>query len=328
MNRLSLVALLLVAGCGALPSGDRASIPAEQVGRAIDLLETSDPTLAGQNNGQTDDPSLIDEDRDGLSLEQELRHGTSDSTSDSDDDGLSDYEEIRTYQTDPTNPDTDSDGLTDFEEVVTFGTSPFRSDSDFDGVSDFDETSIYQSDPWSAYSDADNLRDGLEVLLGTDPTNPDTDGDGISDYEEFETGTDPLDAADPPPFVRGSLFSFLARQETKALRALDAPATLRAAQAGAICLNTRRSELAGNGTLGGGAELQAICACAHLAEEAVIEGFEGALLKILDQIGYVMNSSDRREVSKYMHDRFDGVVRCSSSQFTINCTWVSSLCAW
>ncbi len=94
---------------------------------------------------------------------------------DSDGDGLTDYEELYIYGTDPYNPDTDGDGLTDGEEVLIYMTDPLNPDTDFDMLSDGDEIYIY----------------------GTDPLNPDTDGGGVSDgHEVLEDGTDPLDPTD------------------------------------------------------------------------------------------------------------------------------------
>ena len=58
---------------------------------------------------------------------------------DSDGDGLSDYEELFVYGTDPNNPDTDFDGLSDFEEIATHGTDPLNPDTDGDGFTDFEE---------------------------------------------------------------------------------------------------------------------------------------------------------------------------------------------
>lgn len=82
---------------------------------------------------------------------------------DSDGDGLSDYEELNTYDTDPFDTDSDDDGLEDGEEVFDTGTDPADSDSDDDGLSDGTE-------------------DGL---TSTDPNDPDSDDDGCSDFDEF-----------------------------------------------------------------------------------------------------------------------------------------------
>jgi len=47
--------------------------------------------------------------------------GVNPTNPDTDGDGLSDGEEVNTYNTDPTNPDTDGDGLNDGEEVNFVG---------------------------------------------------------------------------------------------------------------------------------------------------------------------------------------------------------------
>ena len=57
-----------------------------------------------------------------------------DSAKDSDQDGLSDWQEVA-YGTDPYNPDSDGDGLSDGWEVA-HGTDPLDPDSDGDGLSD------------------------------------------------------------------------------------------------------------------------------------------------------------------------------------------------
>ncbi len=93
--------------------------------------------------------------------------------------------------------DSDDDGLSDFEETETYSTDPFAADTDGDGLSDGDEVLVYDTDPLVSDMDGDGLSDGDEVLTyGTDPTLVDTDGDGFSDRDEiFIRGTDPLQAA-------------------------------------------------------------------------------------------------------------------------------------
>ncbi|MBI5794627.1 hypothetical protein HZA87_06150 [Candidatus Uhrbacteria bacterium] len=62
-------------------------------------------------------PSTADRDKDGLTDAEEKELGTSSRAADTDGDGLFDFEEVRTWETDPLNPDTDGDGYLDGEEV-------------------------------------------------------------------------------------------------------------------------------------------------------------------------------------------------------------------
>lgn len=95
---------------------------------------------------------------------------------DSDGDGLSDYDEIHIYHTDPNNPDTDGDGYSDGDEIA-HGYSPLVGDNK--KLSEVD-------------TDHDGLNDAEELALGTDLGNPDTDGDGYSDGIEVAHGFNPL----------------------------------------------------------------------------------------------------------------------------------------
>ena len=320
MYRTIVVAILTMAGCGTLPANDESSNPASQSGQNLDLPATD----GSQSANQASPEDVLDQDRDGLTLSQELLYGTDDTMIDSDLDGLGDYGEVMTYMTDPANPDTDHDGLSDFEEVLEYGTDPRSGDSDFDGLTDFDEIFLHGTDPTSLDSDGDSLEDGLEISIGTDPNLVDTDGDGFSDFDEVRLNTDPIDSTDPSTFVAGDWFSFLSPTETDALRLMDSAASLRAAQAGALCRLERSTDLSGRGVFGGGATEGILYGCKRLAYELAIEGFEEALLELLDQIGYVMTTANRTEVAVYMHDRFDRDDGC----VLINCTWVSTLCAW
>ncbi len=107
---------------------------------------------------------------------------------DTDDDGLSDYEEVHTTHTDPLDADTDNDTLADADELIAVGgTWPQRQ---FDQV----------SDPLRTNTDGDYLFDpqefagsGLSLMggsLGGDSdtacpfvSNADSDGDGVQDGE-------------------------------------------------------------------------------------------------------------------------------------------------
>ena len=100
---------------------------------------------------------------------------------DSDGDGLLDNREAD-LGTDPFNPDTDDDGLTDGQEV--------------NGI-DRDGKKIV-TNPLEADTDMDALKDGAEVLTyRTDPLERDTDHGGVADgHEVIEDKTDPLNPAD------------------------------------------------------------------------------------------------------------------------------------
>ena len=164
-----------------------------------------------------------DLDKDGLLDTDEYLAGTNPTKADTDGDGLTDAEEVKTHGTNPLSADSDGDGLGDKEEIQTHGTNPLSADSDGDGLSDPDELkgkSGYVTDPLNADSDGDGMDDGYEVankynpldssdglsdddkdgidlahecLIGTDPANPDSDGDGWMDGEDPA----PTDANDP-----------------------------------------------------------------------------------------------------------------------------------
>lgn len=59
----------------------------------------------------------VDTDLDGLSDDEEAMYGTNPTKVDTDDDSLTDRDEVKVFKTDPTNPDSDGDGFKDGEEV-------------------------------------------------------------------------------------------------------------------------------------------------------------------------------------------------------------------
>ncbi len=69
------------------------------------------------NKVNKDDKNIKDSDADGSLDEGEKKPGINPKKKDSDNDGLSDYEEVNVYGTDPNNPDTDKDGVSDGNEV-------------------------------------------------------------------------------------------------------------------------------------------------------------------------------------------------------------------
>ena len=105
------------------------------------------------------------------------RDSTNALNADSDDDGLTDGLEVKTYGTDPNNEDTDGDGLFDGPEIDA-GTDPFDTDSDDDGRTDGEE---------------------VNGPIFTNPRNADSDGDGINDFDEVSSvpPSDPNDPNDP-----------------------------------------------------------------------------------------------------------------------------------
>lgn len=68
--------------------------------------------------------------------------------------------------------DTDKDGLSDWDEIQVYGTDPARADTDGDGLSDGAEVTIHNTDPIKADSDSDGITDGIEVSQGSNPLDP------------------------------------------------------------------------------------------------------------------------------------------------------------
>jgi hypothetical protein len=133
------------------------------------------------------DPMDEDTDNDGLTDFEEIHvYYTNAFEYDTDLDGLSDGEEILYYDTDPLNWDTDKDSIkepneagemtwpmSDYDEVKVYGTNATEPDSDLDGLSDSIE--LYLGSgliPWM---------DPIPI----DPMNNDTDNDWIADGSEL-----------------------------------------------------------------------------------------------------------------------------------------------
>lgn len=133
-----------------------------------------------------------DVDNDGLPDFDEHARGTDPQKQDSDNDALSDGDEVLTYHTDPLNQDTDGDNLNDYEEVIFYYTNPLSIDTDQDNISDYNEVYLYDTNPRLHDSDFDLLNDYQEIFIfSTNPNDHDTDDDGLSDGEEIARGTDP-----------------------------------------------------------------------------------------------------------------------------------------
>jgi hypothetical protein len=162
-----------------------------------------------------------DSDDDGLTDGQEIAIGTDPFDPDTDDDGLTDGDEVNVHGTDPLDPDTDDDGLNDGDEIA-LGTDPFDPDTDDDGLTDGDEVHVYGTDPLDPDTDDDGLNDGLEVSLGLDPLNPDTDGDGIPDGSDSEFLQAAIGLLDASAFKgNGHLTAILAQLDNVEKRVLQ-----------------------------------------------------------------------------------------------------------
>jgi hypothetical protein len=111
--------------------------------------------------------------------------------------------------------DGDSDGLTNYQELVTYGTNPAVNDTDADGLFDGAEVNTHKTDPNVGDTDGDGVKDGLEVngykwdgsafvadatKYKTDPLLDDSDGDGYTDAEEVKAtpATNPNDPSKMP----------------------------------------------------------------------------------------------------------------------------------
>ncbi len=101
------------------------------------MIIGTDPLYVDSNENGINDGDE-DYDGDGLTNLQEVSCGTDLTLTDTDNDGLSDYDEIFVYGTDPLKPDTDGDGLSDGDEIA-LGLDPLNPDSDGDGIPDNEE---------------------------------------------------------------------------------------------------------------------------------------------------------------------------------------------
>ena len=85
-----------------------------------------------------------------------------DGNRDEDGDGLSNLEEYMAL-TNAYLEDTEYDGLTDYDEIIIYGTNPSEYDTDFDGVGDWTEIQR-GTDPLNPDTNGDGITDGDEVI--------------------------------------------------------------------------------------------------------------------------------------------------------------------
>ncbi|MCE7737346.1 MAG: hypothetical protein GPJ54_20825 [Candidatus Heimdallarchaeota archaeon] len=159
------------------------------------VTDLSGNTLDGNNNGVAEGSPLDD-------FSARFSTGSIFILDDTDNDSLSDSDEIYIYFTDPLKVDTDDDDLSDYLEIFNYYTDPSNNDSDNDGLDDGVEIYTYESDPLNPDTEDDGMPDGWEVdnqlNLNIDDASEDPDSDGFTNLEEFKNGTDPHDFNSTP----------------------------------------------------------------------------------------------------------------------------------
>ncbi len=161
-----------------------------------ELIESTPVVVTKTDEGYSVD--FPDSDNDGIPDIFENMIGTDINNADTDDDGLTDYEEAYITGTDPTNydsvtngisdadADSDNDGLSNREEIE-LGTDPQKADTDNDGFSDYDEIYVHETGPLVTDTDNDGIKDGDELHICLDPTNPETFGVPDAEYVSNQT---------------------------------------------------------------------------------------------------------------------------------------------
>ncbi|MHA1432810.1 MAG: hypothetical protein ACTSO7_03090 [Candidatus Heimdallarchaeota archaeon] len=140
--------------------------------------------------------SYLDLDLDMLLNIEEFWANSLPNTNDSDLDTVSDYDEVKTYFTNPIDDDSDDDLVPDGVEIFDLGSNPNLNDTDSDGMDDRYEwiwgLLINVNDSYDD-PDLDGLINLLEYENGIKPNDPDTDDDTLNDYDEVVVwGTHPI----------------------------------------------------------------------------------------------------------------------------------------
>ena len=68
--------------------------------------------------------------------------------------------------------DSDMEGLSDYQEINLYNTNPDKDDTDNDGLTDYEEVKIYNTNPNNPDTDGDGSNDEYEILNGFDPNDP------------------------------------------------------------------------------------------------------------------------------------------------------------
>ncbi|MEW6535628.1 MAG: right-handed parallel beta-helix repeat-containing protein [Candidatus Auribacterota bacterium] len=162
--------------------------------------DSSPRPLAGASDIGLDE--FIDSDSDALPDYWENQYGgLLDNDGDGDSDSVTNFYEY-INSTNPGSGDTDGDGLSDYNEIFVYFTNPLAdADTDLDGLKDSDEINTHGTNPALPDSDYDRMPDGWELANGLNPLTSngitDSDSDDLTNYEEYFLGTDPVDANDP-----------------------------------------------------------------------------------------------------------------------------------
>ncbi len=127
---------------------------------------------------------------------------------DHDGDGLSTYDEVMLYGTNPALKDTDRDGLLEDAAELAAGADPRNPDTDGDGLADgIDPLPTVWNDTGAVIPNSGGLTYGRVILNGLDPATNwalDSDNDGWPDWKELMAGTSPTDPYSTPQNSDGS----------------------------------------------------------------------------------------------------------------------------
>ena len=159
-----------------------------------------DQMLDGEEIANGFDPFNPDEDTDGMLDGYEFHYGldpySNDSLGDLDNDSLLNIEEFlaNTY---PNDNDSDDDFVSDYDEVVIHLTNPMNTDTDGDTLDDGLEINDLSSDPNSGDSDNDTMSDAYEYLyrdyldINVNDSALDPDGEGLINLYEYQWNLHP-----------------------------------------------------------------------------------------------------------------------------------------
>lgn len=139
---------------------------------SVEVTDQADETTTASITVTVDETASSDTDGDTLPNIWERDNGldpadATDVDEDPDSDGLSNLEEY-TETTDPQDDDTDDDGLTDGDEVNLYGTRPTRADTDRDGHNDGEDRYPLDSTRWKKEAEPEDntwLYLGLIIII-------------------------------------------------------------------------------------------------------------------------------------------------------------------